>query len=118
MFGGLTVPLVPELVLMRHPFSLLEITELENVTPSTTLLLLPPMEPMLSPWPPMQVMPVTRMLEPLVTATQSSWLLTTEFLSVRPLVEDMSKPSELWAAARPLLTELGAFPAVLSRLML
>lgn len=113
----LTEPVVPEFVLIRHPFWLLVTTEFENVTRSTVLSLLPPMEPILKPWPPVQVMPVTRIFCPLVTATQSSWLLTDVFSRMRLLVDEISNPSELWAAGNPPLAELGALPAELSRVM-
>ena len=46
---SLTVPVVPELDLMRHPFSLFTICESKNCTPLTTLLLLPPTDPILRP---------------------------------------------------------------------
>jgi len=108
------VPVVPEFVLIRHPFWLLEMEESENVMSVTTLLLFPPTEPMLSPWPPEQVIPVTVMLEPEVIATQSSWFLTTVFERMLLEVEEKSKPSELCAAASPPLIEFAASPAELS----
>ena len=92
-------------------------TEFEKVTRSTVLSLLPPIDPILNPWPPLQVMPVTRIFCPLVTATQSSWLSTEVFSRMRLFVDEISKPSELCAAGRPPLAELGAFPAELSRVM-
>lgn len=73
----------------------------------------PPTEPMLRPCPPEQVMVVTVMLVPLVTATQSSWFRTVVLERTKLVVEEMSKPSELWAAGRPELTAFGALPAVL-----
>lgn len=48
----------------------------EIVTPETTLLLA--MEPMLIPWPPEQKLSENVMLEPLLTARQSSWFLQDE----------------------------------------
>lgn len=46
----LMLPVVPELDLILHPFSLFSMTEFWKVTPSTVLLLLPPTEPMERPW--------------------------------------------------------------------
>jgi hypothetical protein len=96
----LTAPVVPELVLILQPFWLLEIVESENVTSVTTLLLLPPTDPMERPWPPMQVIPVTVTFTPEVTATQSSWLETQVFDNMMLLLDEKSNPSELCAAAR------------------
>lgn len=44
-----TVPVVPELDLILQPFSLSVTLESEKVIPETTLLLLPPTDPMLKP---------------------------------------------------------------------
>lgn len=112
---GRTAPVVFELVLIRQPFWLLETLESENVISVTTLLLFPPTEPILRPWPPIHVMPVTVTFTPLVTATQSSWLLTYVFDKMTLLLLEKSKPSELCAAARPPDAELAALPALLSR---
>jgi hypothetical protein len=68
----LAVPVVPEFVLIRHPFCELLTVESENVMSVTVLSDFPPTDPMLNPWPPEQVMPVTVIFVPLVTATQSS----------------------------------------------
>lgn len=56
---SVTVPVVPEFVFIRHPFCEFEIFELLKVTPVTLLSDLPPTEPMLRPWPPEHVIPVT-----------------------------------------------------------
>jgi hypothetical protein len=45
----ITVPVVSALDLILQPFSLLDTVESENVMPETTLLLLPPIEPILKP---------------------------------------------------------------------
>ena len=55
------------------------------------------------------------MFVPLVTATQSSWFFTTVFANTTFVEPEMSKPSELCAAALPPLAELEASPAELSR---
>jgi len=65
--------------------------------------------------PPEQVIPVTVTFVPLVTATQSSWFLTTVLERTMLVVEEMSNPSELCAAGSPELIALGASPAELSR---
>ena len=65
--------------------------------------------------PPEQVMPVTVILVPLVTATQSSWFLTIVLLNNMLVVLEISKPSELCAAGRPDEAAFGASPAELSR---
>jgi hypothetical protein len=91
----LTLPVVPEFVLIRHPLELFLTTELEKVTPSTTLLLFPPMEPMLKPCPPLQTMLVTVIFVPLVTATQSSWFVTVLSVNRMLFAEEKSNPSEL-----------------------
>jgi hypothetical protein len=127
------VPLLSALDFILQPFSLSVTVEFENVIPETTLLLFPPTDPMLKPlqrsqsafhistwenWisycPPEQVIPVTVMFVPLVTATQSSWFFTT--VSDKMTLEQLekSKPSELCAAALPSLAELEASPAELS----
>lgn len=89
------LPVVPEFVLILHPFWLSEILELEKVIPVTTLLDFPPTEPILNPCPPEQVIPVTVMFVPLVTATQSSWFTTVVFERIKLVDEEMSNPSEL-----------------------
>jgi hypothetical protein len=45
----LTAPVVPEFVLIRHPFWLLLTVESENVMSVTVLSLFPPTDPMLNP---------------------------------------------------------------------
>lgn len=52
------------------------------------------------------------MLSPEVMATQSSWLSTVLSRRVMPFVLEMSKPSVLCAAGRPLERAFGALPAV------
>jgi hypothetical protein len=81
----------------------------------TLLLLLPPTDPMLKPWPPEQYILDTVTLFPLVMATQSSWLYTILLVMVTLLLVLRSNPSELWAAGRPPLLVFGASPAELSR---
>lgn len=66
------VPVVPEFVLILHPFCELLTVESENVISVTVLSDFPPTDPILNPWPPEQVIPVTVIFVPLVTATQSS----------------------------------------------
>jgi hypothetical protein len=105
----LTEPVVPELVLILHPFVLELMVESLNVTPATTLLLFPPTEPIERPCPPIHVMPLTVMLLPDVTATQSSWLETHESLRIVFVQELKSKPSELCAAGSPSDAEFAAY---------
>ena len=88
-----------------------------NTMFETTLLDLPPTDPMLSPWPPVQDRSETVTLLPLVTATQSSWLRTEEAVRRTLFEDDRSKPSELWAAGLPAEAAFGASPAELSRVM-
>lgn len=64
--------------------------------------------------PPEQVIPVTVIFDPLVIATQSSWFLTTVFDKTTFEQPEKSKPSELCAAAKSPLAELGESPAELS----
>lgn len=87
--------MVPEFVLILHPFSEFEIVESENVISVTVLSDFPPTDPMLNPWPPEQVMPVTVIFVPLVTATQSSWFLTIVLERTIFVVLEISNPSEL-----------------------
>ena len=109
-----TVPVVPELVLMRQPFWLLDTVLSEKTTLLTVLSDLPPTLPMLRPWPPEHIMPDTLIVSPDVTATQSSWFLTVMSLSTMLVLLEMSKPSELCAAASLPVLLLGASPAELS----
>jgi len=109
-----TVPVVPELVLILAPFWEFLMTEFVKRTLDTSLLDFPPIEPMESPCPPSQTMLETVILVPEVTATQSSWLMTVVLVMTILLLEDRSKPSELCAAGRPPEAELAAFPAELS----
>jgi hypothetical protein len=115
--GRLTVPVVPEFVLILQPFSLFVTLESEKVISDTTLLLFPPTDPILRPWPPEQVTPVTVTFVPLVTATQSSWFVTVDDDRIMFVVEEISNPSELCAAGFPPLAEFGALPAELSNLI-
>lgn len=69
---GLTVPVVPEFVLILHPFCEFVTVESEKVISVTVLSDFPPTDPILNPWPPEHVIPVTVIFVPLVTATQSS----------------------------------------------
>jgi hypothetical protein len=102
-------PVVFELDLMRAPFCVLRITELVKEMLVTLLSILvslgysasclgecildfPPTEPMERPWLPLQYMLLTKMLLPLVTATQSSWLRTTLSRIFVSLVVPKSKP--------------------------
>jgi len=110
-----TVPVVPELVLMRAPFWEFFTTELVKRTFDTSLSDFPPMEPIERPCPPSQTMLETVMLVPEVTATQSSWLMTVVLVIRRFVLPETSKPSLLWAAGRPSDAALGALPAELSR---
>lgn len=110
-----TVPVVPELVLIRAPFWEFFTTELVKRTLDTSLLDFPPMEPIERPCPPLQTMFETVMFVPDVTATQSSWLMTVVLVMTMFVLPETSKPSLLWAAGRPPDAELGAFPAELSR---
>jgi hypothetical protein len=85
-------PVVLEFVLMRMPFWELRMTELVKEIEVTLLLDLPPTEPMLRPWLPSQYMLEMEMLAPLVTATQSSWLMTVLSRTMVLLVEARPKP--------------------------
>src|ERR1700761_2531688 len=86
-----TVPVVPEFVLMRAPFCEFITTELVKSTSETLLLDFPPMEPMDRPCPPLQTMFDTVMLLPDVTATQSSWLITVVEVMIMLLLLETSK---------------------------
>src|ERR1700712_799179 len=110
-------PVVFELLLILAPFWLLRICESSNKMFVTLLLLLPPTDPMLRPWPPSQYIPETVTLLPLVIATQSSWFSTVLSRIIVLLQVLTSNPSVLWAAGRPSDRLLGALPAVLSRVM-
>jgi len=109
-----TVPVVPEFVLMRAPFWEFFTTELVKRTSETSLFDLPPIEPIDRPCPPSHTMFETVMLLPDVTATQSSWLITVVEVMRRFVVLETSKPSLLCAAGSPPEAALGAFPAELS----
>jgi hypothetical protein len=85
-------PVVLELLLMRAPFSALRTTELVNEMLVTLLLDFPPTEPMDRPWLLLQYMLLTMMLLPLVTATQSSWLMTVLSRILVSLLVPRSKP--------------------------
>jgi hypothetical protein len=84
----------------------------------TLLLLLPPTEPIDIPCPPEQYKFDTVILFPLVMATQSSWFKMVLSVTRKLLEVEISKPSELCAAGKPLLIAFGASPALLLRTML
>lgn len=81
------------------------------------LLDFPPTEPIERPWLPLQYILSTSILFPLVTATQSSWLITTLSRTLVSLVDPRSNPSLLCDAGRPFENAFGAYPALLFRVM-
>ena len=99
----------PLMVLILMPLSdavttLLEMVTPETVDPAAT-------DPIEMPCPPLHLLLRNEMLDPLLTARQSSWLSHELFWIVNP-VALTSKQSELWPRALP--SEPSLLPALLS----